>query len=159
MRTIAPLARAIAITAPLTLAACASLAPPLAPPEVVGARVEVVAASVPEMRFAIGLALLNPNPEPLALADLEAALRVDGDTVLVSRLAAPVTLAAGAETRVSLDARADVAAAIVLAGRAMAAGRTSLHYELAGAVVLADGRRYPFRREGTTDGPAGGTAP
>lgn len=96
----------------------------------------------------IALAVTNHNLVGVAVAAIEATLVVEGDKVADVALRSPATLAAEATTPVVLDARTDLATALAVASRAMAAGLPALRYELAGSVVQGDGRRWPFARRG-----------
>lgn len=136
----------------LLVAACATLRP--ASPEIVAATVRVVELRFPSIRFDVDLELLNPNRFEIAVASLEAELTVAGERTGTARLAAPVALPAGATATVRIEARGDASAALAGLGRALGGARP-LDYRLRGAIVLADGTRFPFSRGGEVAAPRG----
>lgn len=147
-------------TAPLLVAAlalmlaagCATLRP--ASPEIVAASVRVVEVRFPSIRFDVGLELANPNRFELAVASLDAELTIAGERTGDARLAAPVTLPAGGSASVTIEARGDASAALAGVARALGGSRP-LDYRLRGAIVLADGTRFPFSRSGEVAPPRG----
>jgi len=141
---------AVAALAVLVAAACAALRPER--PEIVAANVRFVEVRLPSVRFDVELELRNPNRFEIAIAALDAELSVAGERAGNARLAAPVTLAGGASTNVTIEARGDASAALAGLGRALGGGRP-LDYRLAGAIVLADGARFPFSQGGQLDMP------
>ena len=130
----------------LLAAACATLAPCPLPPAVALASVRVVRLTPVEAQLSLVLAVQNPNPYDLAMSALEANLAVDGTALVRATLAAPVVLAAGAQTRVEIDARAGIAAALATLDRI--ARQPAVGYEVTGTAVVQDGWRLPFARRG-----------
>lgn len=134
------------LAAAAMLAGCATLAPrPLAPRvDVLGVRGASLAGSALSLRVLLNVT--NPNPFPVALDVLEADIEIESTRAARGRMPAPVTLAASADTKVEIDAQTDVAVLGSLFERALAKGR--LDYAISGFVVLADGRRFDYRRRG-----------
>jgi len=145
------------LVAAIVLAGCAALAPKLAAPELRAARVDVLEVALPDLWLRLSLLLSNPNDVAIEVDALDVTLTLDGEAVSEARLGRPVSLPAGIDTRVDLEARADVSRALAVAGRALGSGRVAIPYEIAGVVTLAGGRRFPFTRRGTTGGAFGGT--
>lgn len=139
-------ALAIAFLASVAAAGCASLPRP-SPPEVVGARVRVADARLPEVRLAVDLVMRNPNARDLAVDGLEATLALDGEVVGRGALAQPVLLPAHGDARIPLDVRGDASRLLARVGAALGAARP-LGYEVRGTVALRDGSVVPFRRDG-----------
>ena len=143
--------RASAAIALLLAAACATFRP--ASPEVVAATVRFVEVRLPSVRFDVELELRNPNRFEISVAAIDAELTVAGERAGDARLAAPVALPAGGASTLTIEARGDAAAALAGLGRALGGGRP-LDYQLRGAIVLADGARFPFSRGGQVEAPA-----
>lgn len=134
-----------------TLVACAPLSR-LEPPEVVALAVRNVEIRLPTIRVDTELTLRNPNAVAVSIASLDADLEIGGERAGTLRLAAPVTLPAAGTASVALSALGDAAVALTGLGRALGSGRP-LDYALKGALVLADGRTYPFVRRGQVSAP------
>jgi LEA14-like dessication related protein len=130
----------------LALGACASLQRP-APPDVVAVDIRNVQVRLPTIRVDVDLELRNPNAVDVAIAALDADLDIAGERAGRARLAAPVTLVAGATTRVTVQAVGDASIALAGLGRALGAARP-VDYALSGTLTLADGTIYPFVRRG-----------
>jgi late embryogenesis abundant protein len=130
----------------LSLAACASLAPRPAPPQVALDSIGAIAIGPAGAQARIRLSVQNPNGYDLTVASLEYTLTIDGRPLGGGALAHPVTLATNAATLVDLDVAAD----LDVLGKSLdrAVRRGALPYELEGSVVLANGMRLPFRRTG-----------
>jgi LEA14-like dessication related protein len=138
--------RAAVVLAALSLAACAPFAR-LEPPEVVTLAVRNVEIRLPTIRVDTELTLRNPNAVDVSVASLDADLEIAGERAGTLKLAAPVTLPAGGTSAIALSAVGDAAVALTGLGRTLARG-SSLDYALKGALVLADGRAFPFVRRG-----------
>ena len=130
------------------LGSCVSVPPRLAAPQIRAASVRVVVFDFPQVRLAMELTVHNPNARPIALEALDVALLVEGRQVARTSLVAPVTLAAGEETRVALEASGHLGAALAGVARSLDRGSQALRYELEGTARLADGSQLPFRRGG-----------
>jgi Late embryogenesis abundant protein len=131
----------------LALAAgCAALSPKPLPPRVTLEAVRVTRLTAAEARFTLALAVDNPNAYDLAVNAIDARLAVEGEPLLTASLAAPAVLAAGAVTRVLLDARTTPGA--VAAALDRIARRPAVRYEVTGAAIVQDGWRLPFARRG-----------
>jgi len=137
----------------LALAACAPL-PRLEPPEVVGLAVRNIEIRLPTIRVDTELTLRNPNAVTVSIASLDADLEIGGERAGTLKLTSPVTLPAGANAQVALSAVGDAAIALTGVGRALGSGKP-LDYALKGALVLADGRAFPFVRRGQVSAPRG----
>ncbi len=142
---------AIALVLAVALAACATLGPKLASPEIVGANVRVVQVNLPEVTMAIDLTLSNPNTVEIVVRAFDARVSLEGERIATASLAAPVTMPANGTAQVTLTARGDAAATLAGVGRALGSAR-AMRYEIAGDVTLGDGSRYPFVRRGETSG-------
>ena len=138
--------RKLALAAVLALSACAPLTR-LQAPEVVNLAVRNVEIRLPTIRVDTELTLRNPNPVEIAVASLDADLEIAGERAGTLKLASPVTLPAGGTASVALSAVGDAAVAFTGMGRALGSG-LPLDYALRGALVLADGRAFPFVRRG-----------
>lgn len=143
MRTLALVA---ALASAMALAACAPFAR-LEPPEVVTLAVRNVEIRLPTIRVDTELTLRNPNGVDVSVAALDADLEIAGQRAGTLKLAAPVTLPAGGTAAIGLSAVGDAAVALTGLGRALGSG-APLEYALKGALVLADGRAFPFVRRG-----------
>jgi LEA14-like dessication related protein len=146
----------LAIAAAVIAAGCASLVPRPAPPELRAVRVDVLTVALPDLWLRLSLLMRNPNDAALAIDGLDVSVSLEGEAVSEARLARPVVLPADADARVDLEARADVSRALAVVGRSLGSGRMAIPYEVSGTVTLADGRRFPFTRRGTTGMPGGG---
>ena len=144
-------ARAVIAAIALALAACAPLTR-LEPPEVVALAVRNIEIRLPTIRVDTELTLRNPNAVSVSIASLDADLEIGGERAGTLRLASPVTLQAGANAQVALSAVGDAAIALTGVGRALGSGKP-LDYALRGALVLADGRAFPFVRRGQVSMP------
>jgi hypothetical protein len=142
-------ARALAVL--FALAACTPLTR-LEAPEVVNLAVRNVEIRLPTIRVDTELTLRNPNAVEIAVASLDADLENAGQRAGTLKLASPVTLPAGGTASVALSAVGDAAVALTGMGRALGSG-APLDYALRGALVLADGRAFPFVRKGQVAGP------
>ncbi len=135
------------------IAGCASL-PRLAPPEVRVDTVRIDRLDAGGAGFALTLDVLNPNDVELVVEALEAELRIEGIAAGTTRLSAPAQLPAFGRTAVTLDVRAQFAAALrVLAAvahrlQSTPAGRMAVGYAVSGVATLGGGRQIPFRRDG-----------
>jgi len=139
--------RQLALTAVAAmLAACTTLSR-LEPPEVVALTVRNVEIRLPTIRVDTELTLRNPNAVAVSVASLDADLEIAGERAGTLKLASPVTLPAGGTASVALSAVGDAAVAFTGMGRALGSG-LPLDYALRGALVLADGRAFPFVRKG-----------
>jgi len=136
----------------IAIAGCAPLTR-LEPPEVVALVVRNIEIRLPTIRVDTQLTLRNPNAVAVSIATLDADLEIGGERAGTLKLASPVTLPAGASAQVELSAVGDAAIALTGVGRALGSGRP-LDYALRGALVLADGRAFPFVRRGQVTLPA-----
>ena len=139
--------------AALALSACTPL-PRLESPEVAGLVVRNVEIRLPTIRVDTELTLRNPNAVAVSIASLDADLEIGGERTGTLRLASPVTLPAGGNAAVALSAVGDAAIALTGVGRALGSGKP-LDYALKGALVLDDGRAFPFVRRGQVTAPRG----
>ena len=110
----------------LSLAACASLAPRPAPPQVALDSISAIAIGPAGAQARIRLSVQNPNGYDLAVESLEYTLTIDGRPLGGGALAHPVTLAANAATPVDLDVAAD----LDVLGKSLSHGIESLHHPL-----------------------------
>jgi len=140
-----------AVVLALVVSACAML-PRLDPPEVTGLSIRNVEVRLPTLRVDADLYLRNPNPVDVSIASLDAELQLGGERAGTMRLESPVTLPARGTAPVPLSAVGDAALALTGVGRALSSGRP-IEYALRGAVVLTDGRRFPFSRGGRVGAP------
>jgi hypothetical protein len=143
--------RTFVALAALAAAACAPLTR-LEPPEVVALAVRNIEIRLPTIRVDTELTLRNPNAVTVSIASLDADLEIGGERAGTLKLASPVTLPAGANAQVELSAVGDAAIALTGVGRALGSGRP-LDFALRGALVLADGRAFPFVRRGQVTPP------
>jgi hypothetical protein len=142
---------AAALAALLALAGCTSLTR-IEAPEVVNLTVRNVEVRLPTIRVDTELTLRNPNAVAVSIASLDADLEIGGERAGTLKLAAPVTLPAAGTASVALSALGDAAVALTGLGRALGSGRP-LEYALKGALVLSDGRTFPFVRRGQVSAP------
>ena len=140
-----------ALAALLALAGCAPLTR-IEAPEVVNLAVRNVEIRLPTIRVDTELTLRNPNAVAVSIASLDADLEIGGERAGTLKLAAPVTLPAAGSASLELSAVGDAAVALSGLGRALGSGRP-LDYALKGALVLADGRTFPFVRRGQVSSP------
>jgi hypothetical protein len=143
--------RAAGVALVALIAACATLPRPK-PPEVVSVAVRNIEVRLPTFRVDVELGLRNPNAVDIAIASLAADLDIAGERAGTVRLAAPVTLAAGATIPVELQAVGDAAVTLAGMGRALGSGKP-LDYAMRGTLALADGTLYPFSRRGQVESP------
>ena len=148
MALVARLRAAWVVALCAALAGCASVPQRLIAPQIRAAGVRVVVFDFPQVRLAMELTVHNPNARPIALEALDVALQVEGQPVARTSLAAPVTLAAGEDTRVAMEASGHLGAALAGVARSLDRGGQALRYELEGTARLADGSQFPFRRGG-----------
>jgi LEA14-like dessication related protein len=134
------------------VAACAALPQKPLPPRVALDAVRVTRITAADARFVLALAVSNPNAYDLAVSALDVDLAVDGEPLVAGSLKAPVVLAAGADTRVEIEARMTLNALAAAFDRL--ARRTTVRYDVKGTAVVQDGLRLAFSRSGEL--PAGG---
>lgn len=108
--------------------------------------VRVIRLTAADARFALALAVHNPNAYDLAVNALDARLAVEGEEFLAASLAAPTVLAAGTATRVEVEARTTLGA--VAAALDRLSRQPVVRYEITGTAVVQDGMRLPFARSG-----------
>ncbi|MBS0320073.1 MAG: LEA type 2 family protein [Proteobacteria bacterium] len=135
----------LAAAALLAVTGCASLGRPK-PPEVTLDSVTAAVVGPGGARVRVRLAARNPNVFDLRVDSLDYLLALDGRTVGGGTLVQPVVLKANDVTPIDLDVRIDFAAMGSVIDRA--ARRGAVAYDLSGNVVLADGTRLPFHRDG-----------
>jgi len=149
-RSPAPASLIVAAALAAALAGCAALAPKPVPPRVTLESVRVTRLTAAEARFTLALVVDNPNAYDLGVTALDANLVVEGEQLANGTLAAPVVLAAGAATRVAVDARAGLGAFAVALERF--ARQANVRYEVTGGIALQNGVRLPFARRGELSG-------
>jgi len=132
------------------LAGCATLAPRPLPPGVALAGVRVTRLTPHDTRLAVTLVVSNPNAYDLAVSALDANVAVEGEPLLTGSLLQPAQLAAGADTRIEIEARTGFGAIIAALDRF--AHQRSVRYEVTGSAVVQDGWRLPLRRSGELPG-------
>ena len=130
----------------LLMAACAALPPKPLPLSAAVVGVRVARLTLFDTRMSFALLVHNPNPYDLSVAELQATLAVENDRLLTGSLAAPVNLAADADTPVEIETRTDYAALLAAIDRYARQG--SVHYELKGSATLQSGLTLPFSRGG-----------
>jgi hypothetical protein len=145
LRSRAP-AALIAAALVAALAGCAALIEKPVPPQVRLESVRVSRFTPADTRFTLVLAVENANAYDLAVTALDATLAVEGEPLATAKLAAPTVLAAGAATRVAIDARTGLGAVVAVLDRF--ARQSSVRYEVTGVAVVQDGWRLPFARSG-----------
>jgi LEA14-like dessication related protein len=116
------------------------------PPQVALGAVRVTRLTAADARFALTLAVHNPNAYDLAVNALDCDLSLEGEPVITGSLKAPTVLAAGVATRVEIEARTTLGA--VAAALDRIARRDTVHYDVKGTAVVQDGLRLPFARSG-----------
>lgn len=94
----------------------------------------------------VTLKVANPNSFPFAIDVLEADVAIEGTPAAHGRLPAPITLAASGDTRVDIEARADVNVMAGLLERIVRRGH--LAYEITGFLIAQDGRRLNYSKRG-----------
>lgn len=134
------------VVAVFIAAACATVQPKPLPPRVELESVRITTLRAPDARFVVTLAVENPNALDLALDALDATLVVEGERVVAGSLAAPVVLAANGWTRVQIDTRMRLEAALIALDRF--ARLPKVRYEIAGTAVVEGGIVLPFARSG-----------
>lgn len=134
------------LLAVLLLTGCASLGLRPKAPDVALESITAAAIGPGGARARIRLAASNPNPYDLGVASLDYMITLDGRSVGGGTLVQPVTLVAAAITPVDLDVRVDLIALGAAIERASRRG--NIPYEVSGDMVLLDGTRLPFRRNG-----------
>lgn len=161
-RAIGRRAVACALVAATLLASCAT-APRLEPPKVVVEGVRIDRLTPADARFAVVVAIANPNDREIAVEAIDADVRIEGVPVGSVHLASPVRLpargAATAElaTRATLSRAFEAAAAILR--RAEGAGALQpVRYAVSGTATIDGGNPIPFSREGEIAWPRGGAA-
>jgi len=148
----------------LALAACAAV-PRLEPPKVTVDTVRVDRLTATAADFSVTLGLVNPNPQEIAVAAINADLTIEDVRIGMARLASPVRVPAGGEGKAMLVAHADLSAtiqaAVAAAKRAEAqpAAAPTVRYAVSGAAMLDSGVMIPFARSGEFAWPRGGAAP
>lgn len=139
--------RAMVVLATASLiASCAGITQRPAPPRVEVAGLQGAMLAGNALTLVVTLRVTNPNPFPIAVDTLEADVTLEGTPAATGRLPAPVTLAASGETRVDVEARANVQVLTGLLERILRRGRLS--YEITGFLVALDGRRLNFSKRG-----------
>lgn len=136
----------VSILVVAALAACAAIPSRPLPPKVEVQGIRVVVAPTGEPRFRVLLDVRNPNPYDIAIATIEARIRLEDQDVAAAGLPAPVTLAGAGETQVEIEARPDFAALRTAVDRMLR--KLAGHYEVMGYAIVQDGIRLDFRREG-----------
>lgn len=137
---------AIVLAAATLVASCAGIAQRPAAPRVEVAGLQGATLAGNALTLVVALKVTNPNPFPIAVDTLEADVTIEGTPAATGRLPAPVTLAAGGETRVDVETRADLQVLTGLLERILRRGRLS--YEITGFLVASDGRRLNFSKRG-----------
>jgi len=145
----------LAIAALAALPACA-LAPRLDLP-----KVTVVAVSADRFTgtlafFTVTLAIANPNDREVAIAAAEANLTIEGTSVGMATLAAPIVLLAKGDATATLNAQANWDVALKIAAEFAARARAGVssgqippvRYTVSGVAVLESGLPIPFNRSG-----------
>jgi LEA14-like dessication related protein len=142
-------ARARLALAAVALVAVACTTLPVRPlsPKVTLSQVRVVRLQPAGVALRVTLDVDNPNPYPLAVAALDAAITVNGVPLADVKLPAPVTLSASAATGVDIDVTTTLDRAIEALRRGDG-GAGALPYEVTGTAMLGDGVRLPFSRRG-----------
>jgi len=99
-----------------------------------------------DTRLAVTLAAFNPNSYDLAVSALEATLAVESEPLLTVSLSAPVTLIAGTETRIEVEARTDYLAIATALDRLTR--QRDIHYGVTGSATVQGGVVLPFEKRG-----------
>ena len=143
----APRWRGIApLGAVLFIAACASLAPKIDPPQVSLDAVRVMRIVDSKAEISVRLRLSNPNASELVLNALDYEITLDGRPAATGRTTRVDPLPPGAEGRVDLAGRVDVGA---VATAMMALGsQLPVAYTLKGTATVQNGLSLPFSRKG-----------
>ncbi|MEP6658017.1 MAG: LEA type 2 family protein [Betaproteobacteria bacterium] len=136
----------VVLAAASLIAGCAGIAQRPVPPRVEVAGLQGAMLAGNALTLVVALKVTNPNPFPIAIDALEADVTLEGTPAAAGRLPAPVTLAASGETRVDVEARADVHVLTGILERVLRRGRMS--YEVTGVLVALDGRRLNFSKRG-----------
>jgi LEA14-like dessication related protein len=144
LRVLAPVA--VALAGALALSGCASLGSRPLPPRVEVIGVQRAAIDARDLTLTVVLNVNNPNAYAVGIATLQAEVAIEGSRLASARLPAPVTLAPAGDTRVEIDAHADLRSAGGLLERVLRTGRIA--YEITGYAVLQDGRQLDYRRQG-----------
>lgn len=131
-------------------AGCAALAPRPLPPGVALEGVRVTRLTAQDTRLTITLVVSNPNAYDLAVSALDADVAVDGERLLTGSLLQPARLAAGADTRIEIEARTGYGAIVAALDRFTR--QRSVRYEVTGSAVVQDGWQLPLRRSGELPG-------
>jgi LEA14-like dessication related protein len=148
-------ARAAVFACLAALAACAG-APRLEAPRVSVESVRVDRMTGAEAIFAVTLNLANPNARDIAVDAIDARLSIEDVPVGGATLKSPLRLPGNGEATATLQARAGLAAVLLVAAeiaqRAQeqrgAAQSTSVRYAVAGTATLDGGLTIPFSRTG-----------
>ncbi len=128
------------------VAGCAALPQKPLPPRVALEAVRATRITAADARFTVTLAVHNPNAYDLAVNALDVELALEGEPLFAGALTAPTVLAAGAATRVEVEARTTLGAVALALDRL--ARRTTVRYDVTGIAVVQDGLRLPFARSG-----------
>jgi LEA14-like dessication related protein len=131
----------------LLVAACATVAPKVEPPQVSLESVRLLRiVDANKAEISLGLRLFNPNATALAVKALDYEITLDGRPAATGRTVRAETLPAGGEARVELNGLVDTS---VVATAMMALGsQLPVAYVLKGTVTAQDWPPLPFSRKG-----------
>lgn len=147
--TIRPERRAFVIGALALFAilpACATLDTRTQPPRVALESIRVQRLALTEVRFALGLAVENPNRYDLAVEALDVTVAIEGASFFTGALAFPVVLAARQVTPVEIEFKTSLIEWTTVLDRV--ARSLAARYEVTGMITLEGGTRLPYRRAG-----------
>ena len=140
------LRRTALLGAALLVAACASLAPQIDPPQVTLEGVRVTRMAESKAEISLRLRLANPNASELVVKSLEYEVTLDGRQAASGRTTRVDPLPPGGEGTVELSGRVDVAA-VVTAMMALGS-QLPVAYTLKGTATVQDGLTLVFARKG-----------
>jgi LEA14-like dessication related protein len=116
----------------LLLSACALLQPRAEPPEVRFEQIRLVSAGIARQRYAVQLAVFNPNRFDVPIRDLAYTLDLNGEAFASGRLDPGPTLPALREITVELEFETDLATSARRVIGWLLSGKTRIDYRLAG---------------------------
>lgn len=119
-----------------TTAGCASVGRVLEPPAVELRELALLGASAERQDFRVGLLVRNPNPLPLPVRELTFTARLAGEGLLEGRSVTAVTIPAGGEQLVRVEASTDLLSSVSRLLGVVRGPRDAIPYELSGEVQL-----------------------
>jgi LEA14-like dessication related protein len=116
----------------ILLSACALLQPRAEPPEVRFEQIRLVSAGIARQRYAVQLAVFNPNRFDVPIRDLAYTLDLNGEAFASGRLDPGPTLPARQEITVDLEFETDLATSARRVIGWLLSGQNRIDYRLAG---------------------------